>query len=46
VLPLHFGTFPLLTGTPQELAGLLDAGIEVVPWTPGEEVICASESRT
>jgi L-ascorbate metabolism protein UlaG (beta-lactamase superfamily) len=38
VLPLHFGTFPPLKGTPQELAALVDAGIQVVPWTPGEAV--------
>jgi L-ascorbate metabolism protein UlaG (beta-lactamase superfamily) len=36
ILPLHFGTFPPLAGTPQELAGQLGAGIEVVSWTPGE----------
>jgi L-ascorbate metabolism protein UlaG (beta-lactamase superfamily) len=28
VLPLHFGTFPILTGTPQELrAALADRGL-------------------
>jgi L-ascorbate metabolism protein UlaG (beta-lactamase superfamily) len=37
VLPLHWGTFPILTGTPQELAALVDAGVKVVHWTPGEE---------
>ena len=36
VLPLHFGTFPPLTGTPEELAALVDAGVEVVRWAPGE----------
>jgi L-ascorbate metabolism protein UlaG (beta-lactamase superfamily) len=36
VLPLHFGTFPPLKGTPQELAALADAGVQVVRWTPGE----------
>ena len=36
VLPLHFGTFPPLTGTPQELAALVDASIQVVQWKPGE----------
>jgi L-ascorbate metabolism protein UlaG (beta-lactamase superfamily) len=36
VLPLHFGTFPPLTGTPDELAKLVDAGIQVVPWKPGD----------
>jgi L-ascorbate metabolism protein UlaG (beta-lactamase superfamily) len=39
VLPLHFGTFPPLTGTPDNLAALLDAGVEVVRWTPGETVL-------
>lgn len=36
ILPLHFGTFPQLTGTPQQLAGLVDKGIEVVDWKPGD----------
>jgi len=36
VLPLHFGTFPPLKGTPQELAALVDP-VKVVNWTPGEE---------
>jgi L-ascorbate metabolism protein UlaG (beta-lactamase superfamily) len=39
VLPLHFGTIPPLKGTPQELATFMDAGIQVVPWTPGESYI-------
>jgi L-ascorbate metabolism protein UlaG (beta-lactamase superfamily) len=38
ILPLHFGTFPPLKGTPEELASLVDKGIEVVPWKPGETV--------
>ena len=36
VLPLHFGTFPPLTGTPQQLAALVGP-VKVVDWTPGEE---------
>ncbi len=36
ILPMHFGTFPQLTGTPQQLAGLVDKGIEVVDWKPGD----------
>lgn len=36
VLPLHFGTFPPLTGTPEELAALVDASVEVVCWSPGD----------
>jgi len=38
ILPLHFGTFPPLRGTPEELAALVDTGIEVVPWKPGDTV--------
>ena len=38
ILPLHFGTFPPLTGTPQELAALVDANIQVVQWSPGETI--------
>jgi L-ascorbate metabolism protein UlaG (beta-lactamase superfamily) len=41
VLPLHFGTFPPLKGTPEQLAALIDAdeqlaGVEVVHWAPGD----------
>ncbi len=36
ILPLHFGTFPPLTGTPAELAALVDPGVRVVEWHPGE----------
>jgi L-ascorbate metabolism protein UlaG (beta-lactamase superfamily) len=38
VLPIHFGTFPPLTGTPAELATLVDPGVEVIDWKPGETV--------
>jgi L-ascorbate metabolism protein UlaG (beta-lactamase superfamily) len=38
VLPLHFGTFPPLKGTPKELAALVDSSVTVVEWTPGEKV--------
>jgi L-ascorbate metabolism protein UlaG (beta-lactamase superfamily) len=38
VLPLHFGTFPPLKGTPQELAALVDDSIQVVQWKPGETI--------
>ena len=38
VLPLHFGTFPPLTGTPEELAALVDASVQVVRWKPGESI--------
>ena len=36
ILPLHFGTFPPLTGTPKQLAALVDKGVTVVDWKPGE----------
>ncbi len=36
VLPLHFGTFPPLKGTPEELAALVDANVEVLRLAPGE----------
>src|SRR5580658_3496890 len=38
ILPLHFGTFPPLTGTPQQLASLVDKDVKVVEWQPGETV--------
>lgn len=39
VVPMHFGTFPPLTGTPEKLAELIhDTGTEVWKLTPGESV--------
>ena len=38
VLPIHFGTFPPLKGTPEELAALVDKGVEVVRWNPGQTI--------
>ena len=39
VVPMHFGTFPILAGTPGELAALLDGtGIEVAVLEPGVPV--------
>jgi L-ascorbate metabolism protein UlaG (beta-lactamase superfamily) len=38
ILPIHFGTFEPLKGTPQQLADLVEAGVKVVAWTPGETV--------
>lgn len=39
VLPVHFGTFPVLTGTPAEVAKLVGEDIEVIDWSPGDEVV-------
>ena len=38
VLPIHWGTFPLLTGTPDQLKGLLNnqTGVQVIETKPGE----------
>jgi L-ascorbate metabolism protein UlaG (beta-lactamase superfamily) len=36
VLPLHFGTFPPLTGTPDQLAALIEESVDVVRWEPGD----------
>jgi L-ascorbate metabolism protein UlaG (beta-lactamase superfamily) len=38
ILPIHFGTFPPLTGTPAQLAALVPARVQVVSWAPGETV--------
>jgi L-ascorbate metabolism protein UlaG (beta-lactamase superfamily) len=36
ILPIHFGTFPPLTGTPAQLAALLGSDARVVEWNPGD----------
>jgi L-ascorbate metabolism protein UlaG (beta-lactamase superfamily) len=36
VVPMHYGTFPVLTGTPTELEHLVGGAAEVVALTPGE----------
>jgi len=36
VLPLHWGTFPLLTGTPDAFKALLPPGVEMLVLNPGE----------
>jgi L-ascorbate metabolism protein UlaG (beta-lactamase superfamily) len=36
VVPMHWGTFPLLTGTPAELNALVPAGVDVLELKPGE----------
>jgi L-ascorbate metabolism protein UlaG (beta-lactamase superfamily) len=38
VLPLHFGTWPPLAGTPRQLAELVEKDVEVVDWEPGQTV--------
>jgi L-ascorbate metabolism protein UlaG (beta-lactamase superfamily) len=38
ILPLHFGTFPPLTGRPEQLAALVDASVHVAHWAPGESI--------
>jgi L-ascorbate metabolism protein UlaG (beta-lactamase superfamily) len=39
VIPMHFGTFPMLTGTPEQLADRVkDTGTEVWTLTPGQPV--------
>ena len=37
-VPCHWGTFPLLTGTPQELAKLAPAGVTIETIEPGDAV--------
>ncbi|HLY39585.1 MAG TPA: metal-dependent hydrolase [Terracidiphilus sp.] len=36
VLPIHFGTFPPLKGTPKELEALVAGSAKVIHWEPGE----------
>lgn len=38
ILPIHFGTFPPLTGTPDELDKHLKGTIEVIRVSPGESI--------
>jgi len=35
-IPCHYGTFPLLSGTPEELIELAPAGVEILAIEPGE----------
>jgi len=37
-VPCHYGTFPLLTGTPDELRRLVPEGVEILASEPGETV--------
>jgi len=39
ILPIHWGTFPPLTGTPAQLAALVGPAVQVVDWKPGEEFV-------
>jgi L-ascorbate metabolism protein UlaG (beta-lactamase superfamily) len=36
VIPSHYGTFPILSGTPDALRPLLPAGVELLVPAPGE----------
>jgi L-ascorbate metabolism protein UlaG (beta-lactamase superfamily) len=38
ILPIHFGTFPLLSGTPDQLSEHLKGSIEVIRVSPGETI--------
>ena len=40
-IPCHYGTFPLLTGTPDQLRELAPPGVEVISPGPGESIILA-----
>ena len=37
-VPCHYGTFPVLTGTPDQLRELAPSGVEVIAPEPGESV--------
>jgi L-ascorbate metabolism protein UlaG (beta-lactamase superfamily) len=37
-VPCHYATFPLLTGTPDELRRLVPAGVEILTPEPGETI--------
>ena len=36
VVPMHYGTFPVLTGTPEQLRELVDPDVEIVDVKPGD----------
>ena len=38
VVPMHYGTYPALTGTPKELRRYVSAKIDVLECRPGETV--------
>jgi L-ascorbate metabolism protein UlaG (beta-lactamase superfamily) len=38
VVPCHYGTFPVLVGTPERLRELVPVGVEVLAPKPGETI--------
>jgi L-ascorbate metabolism protein UlaG (beta-lactamase superfamily) len=36
IVPMHFGTFPALTGTPARLRELVPSSVQVLELKPGE----------
>lgn len=38
VVPMHYGTFPVLTGTPAQLEELAGPGVTVIDIRPGDEI--------
>jgi L-ascorbate metabolism protein UlaG (beta-lactamase superfamily) len=38
VVPMHFGTFPILTGTPAAIQELVGPGVKVLDLKPGDTV--------
>ena len=38
VVPMHFGTFPAMTGTPAELQSLVQGGVKVLDIKPGDTI--------
>jgi len=39
VIPSHYGTFSLLTGTPEAMRDLLSPEVELIAPAPGERVV-------
>jgi L-ascorbate metabolism protein UlaG (beta-lactamase superfamily) len=38
VVPMHFGTFPILSGTPSQLEELVGRGVKVLDIKPGDTI--------
>jgi L-ascorbate metabolism protein UlaG (beta-lactamase superfamily) len=36
IVPCHYGTFPILTGTPEKLRELAPSGVQILAPEPGE----------